>query len=199
MRALLLLALIAALGGCSAPAVPDQSYFRMPPVTTGAYTAEAPHSSLPIVVEPFRANGVYNDQSMLYALGDEGSIKAYHYQLWDEPPSILLQRRLIADLRARHAADLVTHRLPAALPALRIGGSIEQFERVRTDRGWSARVRLELRVERDAQSAPLLLRTYAAEVPADTDTVQSSVRAFARAIDQCHAAFWSDWTALPAP
>ena len=199
MRPLSVLALVVALSGCSAPAVPDQSYFRMPPVAIASATGQAPRSTLPIVVEPLRANGVYNDQSILYALNPEGSIKAYHYQLWDEAPSIVLQRRLIADLRARHAADLVTHRLPAALPALRISGSIEQFERVQTASGWVARVRMEMRVERDAQSVPLLLHTYAAEVAAESDSIQSSVRAFARAIDQCNAEFWSDLPGMTAP
>lgn len=204
MRFLLLAIALATLGACSAPAVPDQSYFRMPPVAaaTGDDTARQPATATPrhaqpLAVEPFRATGVYNDQSILYALSPEGSIKAYHYQLWDESPSVLLQRRLIATLRARNASALVTDRLPAVVPALRIGGNIEQFERVQTDSGWSARVRLELRVDHDPQAAPALLRTYAAEVRADTDTIQSSVRAFARAVDQCLDAFWADLAALP--
>ncbi|HQW82421.1 MAG: membrane integrity-associated transporter subunit PqiC [Rhodanobacteraceae bacterium] len=192
MRTLFVIALVVALSACSAPAVPDQSYFRMPPVAITALAEPSPRSPLPIVVEPFRANGVYNDQSILYALSPDGSIKVYHYQMWDEAPSILLQRRLIADLRARDAADLVSNRLPAAVPALRVSGNIEQFERVQTDSGWVARVRIELRVERNAQSVPLLLHTYAAEVAAENDSIQSSVRAFARAVDQCHAEFWSD-------
>lgn len=196
MRKPLVASLIALIAACSAPAVPDQAYYRMPPVA--AVAAASTRSALPIVVEPYRANGVYNDQAILYATRPDGGIKAYHYQLWDEAPSTLLQKRLIAELRARGAADLVAARLPAALPALRIGGQIEQFERVRGAEGWFVRVRMELHVERDAQSAPLLLQSYAAEVAADTDTIQSSVRAFARAIDQCHAAFWSDLQPLLA-
>ncbi|MBK7146741.1 MAG: membrane integrity-associated transporter subunit PqiC [Xanthomonadales bacterium] len=199
MRFPLLAFALALLGACAAPAVPDQSYFRMPAVAAAATMRTTPVSTLPIVVEPFRANGVYNDQSILYALKPEGSIKAYHYQLWDEAPSLLLQRRLVATLRARRSAELVTDRLPAALPAMRIGGSVEQFERVRGGSGWSARVRLELRVERDTQAAPLLLKTYAAEVAAKSDTIESSVRAFAQAIDACHAEFANDLTSLSAP
>jgi cholesterol transport system auxiliary component len=198
LAASLVASLVIGLAGCSAPAVPDQSYFRMPPVAI-ASPAAAPSSTLPIVIEPYRANGVYNDQAILYATSAEGSIKAYHYQLWDEAPSTLLQRRLIAELRMRGAAALVTNRLPAALPALRIGGQVEQFERVQSGQGWVVRVRLELHVERNVQSAPLLLKTYAAEVAADNDTIQSSVRAFARAVDQCHDAFWTDLQPLLTP
>lgn len=195
MRRCCALLVAATLTACSAPAVPDQAYFRMPPAADAV--ERMPAQPLPIVVEPLRAQGVYNDQSILYAEQPEGAIRAYHYQLWDEAPGTLLQRRLIAALRARHAADLVTDRLAAALPALRVGGSIEQFERVHGDSGWSARVRIELRVERDRQSPPLLLQTYSAEVAAANDSVQASVRAFADAVDACHAKFAADLAALP--
>lgn len=199
MRLPLLAIALAALSACSAPAVPDQSYFRMPPVSIAADASSDTPIALPIVVEPLRATGVYNDQSILYALAPDGSIKAYHYQLWDESPSVLLQRRLIATLRTRKASNLVADRLPAVVPALRIGGNIEQFERVQGPEGWSARVRLEMRVDADPQLPPQLLKTYAVEVPAESDTIQASVRAFARAVDQCLDAFWSDLAALPPP
>jgi len=194
---LLAIVSLIACAGCSAPAVPDVSYFRMPAYVLSGPAPDAPLQALPIVVDPLRASGVYNDQSILYALKPEGSIKAYHYQLWDEAPSVLVQRRLIDTLRARRAASMVTDRLPAALDALRIGGTIERFERTRTATGWIARVRIELRVERDAQSAPLLLNQYAADVTADSDTIEASVRAFARAIDLCLDAFWAEFSALP--
>ena len=56
---------------------------------------------------------------------------------------------------------------------------------------------MELRVERDAQAAPLLLSEYGADVPADSDTIESSVRAFARAIDVSLDAFWSELATVP--
>lgn len=196
MKPLVLASLFVLLAGCSAPEVPDQSYFRMPPVRAEAGPLK---SALPIVVEPYRANGVYNDQAILYSNDTDGRIKAYHYQLWEEAPSTLLQQRLIKELRARHAADLVANRLSAAMPALRIGGQIDQFERVSAASGWMARVKLELRVESGAQSAPILLRAYQAEVAAENDSIEASVRAFAAAIDQCHAAFWADLQPLLAP
>ena len=195
---ILKIAIVAALAACAATAVPDVAYFRMP-----TYALAEPASgvetkwTLPILVEPLRANGVYNDQSILYALKPEGSIKAYHYQLWDDAPGVMLQRRLIDMLRARHASKLATDRLPAVIDAIRISGTIERFERIQTPSGWMARVRMELRVERDAQAAPLLLSEYGADVPADSDTIESSVRAFARAIDVSLDAFWSELATVP--
>lgn len=181
------------LAGCAATPVPDMSFYRMPAVPDAEIDpTREPRFPMPMVVAAFRADGVYNDQAILYSLKPEGSIKAYHYQLWDEPPSLLLQRRLIERLRGDLAARLVTDRLPPAVDALRLSGRVQRFERVKVDQRWVARVRLELRVERNAQDAPLLLNDYGADVPADGDTIQATIRAFARALDQSFDAFSGD-------
>jgi cholesterol transport system auxiliary component len=184
------------LAGCASAPVPDVAYYRMPQVDRGA-VSDKKHFEIPVVVDSLIADGVYNDQAILYVARAEGSIKAYHYQLWDEPPGQLLQRRLIDTLRARNAARLVTDRLPPSIDSLRISGRIERFERVRSDSGWLARVRLELRAEHGAQREPLLLSEYGADVPAETETIQSTVRAFAEAIDQSFAAFWAELQQTP--
>jgi cholesterol transport system auxiliary component len=184
------------LAGCAGAPVPDVAYYRMPEVAASKLV-DAKHFGIPIVVDSLIADGVYNDQAILYALRSEGSIKAYHYQLWDEPPGQLLQRRLIDTLRARNAAKLITDRLPPSIDSLRISGRIERFERVKTEAGWLARVRLELRAEHGTQQEPLLLSEYGADVPTDADSIQATVRAFAAAIDQSYDAFWSELQQVP--
>lgn len=184
------------IAGCASTPVPDVAYYRMPQVASAA-PADHKHFQIPIVVDSLIADGVYNDQAILYVGSPEGSIKAYHYQLWDEPPGQLLQRRLIDTLRVRNASRLVTDRLPPSIDSLRISGRIERFERVRVGTGWMARVRLELRVEHGAQREPLLLSQYGADVPTETETIQSTVRAFADAIDQSYAAFWAELQQVP--
>ena len=189
---------VAALAGCASAPVPDLTYYRMPArVETAPITATAPRFALPIIVDALVADGVYNDLSMLYANQPEGSIRAYHYQLWENSPGLLLQRRLIQFLRARNAAALVTDRLPPSLDSRRIFGRVDSFERVHAATGWSARVRLELRVEQGARMPPLLVNDYAATVAADGDGMRASVRAFAAAIDQVFDAFWVDLGELP--
>jgi cholesterol transport system auxiliary component len=190
-RQFLTFVLAAMLGACSVAPVPDIAYYRMPGVGEGDIRSEK-FFAMPIVVDSMIADGVYNDQAILYATQPEGSIKAYHYQLWDEPPGQLLQRRLVDTLRARQASRLITDRLPPSIDSLRIAGRIERFERVRVGEQWLARVRIELRVERGSQFEPLLLSEYGADVPASSDSIQSTVRAFAAAIDQSYAAFWSE-------
>lgn len=183
--------LAAVLGACAAAPVPDIAYYRMPSVRDADALTEK-FFVMPIVVDSMIADGVYNDQAILYVTKPEGSIKAYHYQLWDEPPGQLLQRRLVDTLRARQASHLVSDRLPPSIDSLRISGRIERFERAKLGEQWLARVRIELRVERGTQFEPLLLSEYGADVPASSDSIQATVRAFAAAIDQSYAAFWAE-------
>lgn len=193
MRALLPALFCLLLAACASAPVPDMKFYRMPEVPEPVEDpTREPRFPLPMTVAAFRADGVYNDQAILYALNPEGSIKAYHYQLWDEPPSLLFQRRLIDQLRAGHVSNLVADRLPPGLDVLRVTGRVQRFERVRIDGDWVARVRFELRVERRIQDPPLLLGEYGADVAAESESIQATVRAFAQAMDQGFAAFSDD-------
>lgn len=193
---LIRLASILLFTGCAGKPVPDIAYYRMPSVANGS-VAEEKRFSIPIIVDSLIADGVYNEQAVLYVMKPGGSIKAYHYQLWDEPTGQLLQRRLIDTLRTKNASQLVTDRLPPSIDSLRISGRVERFERVKTEAGWVANIRLELRVERGAQNTPLIVSEYGAEVSAAGNTMQATVRAFANAIDQTFDALWTDLERLP--
>lgn len=188
--------LCALLGSCgTVPEVPEVRYYRLPPVPD-LPSAEAAAFQRPLVVEPLSADGVYNEQAILYSVKPAGSVRTYHYQLWSDPPGRLLQRRLIDTLRKARMAPLVTDRLPASEPALRLTGLINRFERVRVgeDR-WKIHVGMQFRLDRDYER-PLLLRDYRAEVDAEGTSIQATVRAFGKAIDECFASLRTDLTAL---
>jgi len=189
------LAVLLAAGCGSVPAVPEVRYYRLPP-SAELPNAETSAFQQALVVEPLTADGVYNDQAILYALKPDGSLKNYHYQLWSDPPSRLLQRRLITNLRSARMAPVVTDRFPASQPSLRLTGVIDRFDRVRIgeDR-WQVYVALQFRLDGN-DDQPLLQRSYRAEVPAEGTSIQATVRAFAVAIDKCFAELRSDLAAL---
>ncbi len=191
-RALLLAALLA-LGACaSAPGIPDTVYFRLPPRATTSPMAQPalPH---PIVVDTLLADGLHSDQAIIYSLDPNGArLKAYHYQLWVDPPVRMLQRRLIGALRDARITDIVADRLPNQVSALRIQGRIERFERVRTATGWRVAVALSLRADLRDGKPPLLLREYAQELPAAGNSVRDSVDAIGTALDRIYADFIRD-------
>lgn len=187
------LALIAAvaLAGCGAPTVPDFTYYRLP------RPAEMPPAPMPlfgdIVVDVFAADGLYGDQALIYA-SDPGAqeLHQYHYQLWTDPPTRVLQRRMIQQLRETKIAGEITDELPASHPAIRISGIILRFDRAPNEAGgFTATVALKLRAD-DTNGVPMLDDYYRAEKPAADATMRATVDAYGAALDQVFAAFFAD-------
>jgi cholesterol transport system auxiliary component len=192
LRSLLLLALLGLAACASSPGIPDTVYFRLPPREPAAALA-APVLEVPIVVSTLLADGLHSDQAIIYSLDPDGSrLKAYHYQLWVDPPVRLLQRRLIGALRDARITDIVSDRLPNQVQALRVEGRIERFERIRTATGWKVAVALSLRADLPGGKPPLVQREYATELPAAGESVRDSVDAIATAIDTLYAEFIRD-------
>jgi len=189
--AVIVLIATVALAGCSAPTVPDFTYYRLP--------RPAPLEAAPaplfgdVVVDVFAADGLYGDQALIYAT-DPGAqeLRQYHYQLWTDPPTRVLQRRMIEQLRKTSIAGEVTDELPASHPAVRISGIILRFDRAPNEAGgFTATVALKLRAD-DASGVPMLDDYYRAEKPAADATMRATVDAYGAALDQVYAAFYAD-------
>jgi len=195
LRLIASVALAGMLAACSPPTVPDVTYFRLPPAAKVSRLAN-PLSVLPLEVATFRAEGVYAEQSVIYATTpDAGALRAYHYQLWSDPPARGLQERLTNRLRDAGVAPLVTDRLPASVQALRVQGRILHYERVQQAQGVVVQVEFEMRVEQDS-GEPLLEQSYRAEVAATGDTMAATAQAFGAAVDQAFEKFQADLVAL---
>jgi len=187
------LVLVAALmlGACASEPVPELAYYSLPPAGAAAQRNAAVFK-VPITINAFLADGVYNEQGVLYLSLQNRNLRAYHYQLWQDPPTRMLQRRLTDTLRAQRMSDLVADRLPSSTEQISVLGLLRRFDRVQQDDGWHAVVQLELRVERGTAKTPLLVKNYQADVRAGDDTLQGSVSAFGSAVDQCYAEFARD-------
>jgi len=196
-RGLLPLLAALALAACASDPIPEVTYFRLPPPAS-LQVGAAPAMEEPIVVDTFIADGLHGEQAILYQSQPGSGIKAYHYQLWNDPPVRMLQRRLIRRLRDGGVSALVTDRLSTNLNAVRVSGVLESFERVRNGEGWDVSVAIEMRVDRGDAPLPQLLKSYNATVPAESATIQAAVRAFAIAVDQVFGEFALDLAAARA-
>ena len=177
---------MALLAGCGSVPVPDMTWYRLPdPVLPPTRAARV---EIPIDVATFTADGLYADHALIYALDAEGhALRTYHYQQWSDPPSRMLQRRLIRVLREIDAAPQVTDRLPASANALRVSAVIQRFERIEDAGRFRVEVALQMRVEYKGRL--LAEEQYAARVEAAGKDIQSSVAAYGTALDQINAAF----------
>jgi len=187
------LSLLLLLTGCaSAPGIPETRYFRLP-AAAEASRLTAPVLADPIVVDTFYADGVHADQALLYSLDPEGDqLRAYHYQLWADPPTRMLQRRLIRALDAAGVAPLVVDRLPPTGRQYRLQARIEGFERLQREDGWHVRAILAIRLDHSDATRPVLLRTYRDERRVEGTSMRDSVRALGAAVDGLFAQLVQD-------
>ena len=183
--------LLAACAG--APGMPETTYYRLPAPTGAVTPLEKPAVALPIVVEVLSADGLYSDQALIYALDAEADqLRAYHYQLWIDPPTRLLQRRLIETLRTTRVSRVVTDRLPTQMETLRVQGRIARLERVPTANGWDVVVALVLRAESSNGGRPWVIGEYQQRIGAEGTRMVDSVQAFGQALDRIGAEFLAD-------
>lgn len=186
------------LAACGSTPVPEVRYYTLP-AATGIEAAADPVLSLPIRVESFSADGLHSEQGILYATSPNGPVRTYHYQLWNDPPPSLLQKRLIARLRAANYSSVVAARLPGEVGAFNLSGDVQTFERVRgADGNWRVEIRLELRADVGDTELPVVLKTYSASVPTESESMQATARAFAAGIDDIFARFLADLAAQGA-
>jgi len=187
----LLLSAMLALAACNVPTVPDFTYYRLPhpqPLDV----ADAPLRDA-IVVDAFGADGLYADQALVYAVDADGQqLRQYHYQLWTDPPTRILQRRLIVLLRDAGLSHEVTDELPASHAAIRIHGVILRLDRVpKGDGRWSVAVLLKLRADAP-DGTPLVDALYRDEDNVASADIKASVDAYGVVIDRLFARFYAD-------
>jgi ABC-type uncharacterized transport system auxiliary subunit len=175
-----------ALGACSSPEpIPDFRYYRLaPPAPIAALPA--PLLDQPLVLEGFRADGVHGERPILYA-NDADSIKVnqYHYQLWNDPPPLMVQRRLQELLNAAKVSAYVTDRISGREPAYRLSGTIHRFERVLAE-GQPTEVvfGVRLRLQGSAMERPLIESDEVVRVPVTGPRVEDAAIALSAAVDQ---------------
>ncbi|MBX3700276.1 MAG: membrane integrity-associated transporter subunit PqiC [Dokdonella sp.] len=182
---------VVALGACSAPTVPDFTWYRLPrPQPPPALTQPWAGS---VVVEDFAADGLYADQALVYALdADAQQLRQYHYQMWADPPTRMLQRRLAVTLRGAGLARTVSDELPASRDAMRIRGNLLRMDRVPTSAGgWEVVVVLKLRAVAPGDRV-LVDDIYRDGEPAGGSELKASVDAYGAAIDRIYARFLAD-------
>jgi ABC-type uncharacterized transport system auxiliary subunit len=179
-----LLLCAALIGACSAPEpIPDFRYYRLAPATLPARGAAL--LDRPLVVEAFRADGVHGERPILYATdADSLKISQYHYQLWNDPPPTMIQRRLIDHLTALGASELVSDRLGMRIPAYRLRGTVYRFERVVVDSAPEAVVAMRLRLDKDGEDVPYLTLDRTVRVPIGGDRVEDAAIALSAGVDQ---------------
>ncbi|MBK9161053.1 MAG: membrane integrity-associated transporter subunit PqiC [Nitrosomonadales bacterium] len=184
---------ILALAGCqSAPPVPTDRYYRLEAVRGNAAPA-TPVLDETLYIAPLRADGPYAERAMLYAAEDQPrALQQYHYQHWSESPAILLQQHMRASLEAMVVAPHVTDIPSGSGIGFLLNARILRLEKIGTGSTARAVVSLRLALQKRKSSAPLLERSYSAEIMTGGDSQHAYVMACEAGLRNIYAEFLGD-------
>lgn len=173
----------AALAGCGEQGVPvptDRFHRLAVAGPESVYTSPRLHGILE--VERFDAAGVLQGRQIIFVEHDSPNVlHEYHYHLWVDPPTRLLQNVTADYLREANLADQVIVAGLRIEPNYTLAGEIRQLEHVV---GNSARVSVELefRLRKNETDSLVWAKTYKATRDVADDTVGSATRAMAEAV-----------------
>lgn len=191
MRAAPCLAGAALLLACVGGPAPRDHFYRIQAPAPAAL-AEPVFPGV-VEVERFRADALTGGTRIVQRqAADSNELEPYAYHQWADPPTILLQNRLVAFLRETHAAPLVVTPELRAQADFAVLGRIAQLEHQTGGGSPRAVVELELAVSRESDRAVLLQRVYREEQPAAGPSIAQGVDAASAAVSAIFTRFLAD-------
>lgn len=185
----LTLTLILALAACAGQAPPPDVFYRIEPAAAASRFAKPP---LPGVLEVQRltTDGVLAERAITFAAKDGGPLSHYNYDLWSEPPGLMLQDRLARFLAAAAAADRVLTPEFGVLADWSLRGKIRRFEHM----AGSARVavEIELGVVSARDGTLVLMEDYSVILDTTSGEIEAVAAAMERGVSQVFARFLAD-------
>ena len=186
--------LLLALAACAGPAAPPDVFWRIEP----AAAERLAKPLLPGVLEVQRltADGVLDERAITFAAREGGALSHYKYDLWSEPPGLMLQDRLSRYLTQAGTAERVLTPDLGVLADWTLRGKIRRLEFLADTS--KVVVEMELSVVSARNGTLLLLERYEAVRPAGSSGVEGMVTAMDKATSEIFARFLADLTKASA-
>ena len=180
------------LSACgSAPPVPEDRYYRLQAVFAGAAHKSALLAGT-IEVDRFVADGLTSERPVVYSkAGQPNEVKAYHYNFWIKPPTVMLRDELVSFLREAKVADVIV------TPAMRVQadyvltGKIKHLEQV-VGTPHRTMLEVELGLRRPTDGKLLFLKSYRQENVSGGPAVGAAVDSLNTALSIVYADFLQD-------
>lgn len=187
--AMLALTMLALVGACTQPEVPEDNFYRLR-VEPPKNAAPSPRFKGTIEIERFAADGLTAGRPIVYTESGQGHrLKEYHYHFWTEPPTVMLRDQLVMYLRAAGVAEAVVTPEMRVDPQYVLAGKIKRLEKVAGAKPMAV-LELELGLREAGGGGKLvLLESYHIETAAENDSVDAAVQALNKALAAAYARF----------
>jgi ABC-type uncharacterized transport system auxiliary subunit len=173
---MLAIVLVLALVSCRSGPGPRDSFYRIE-ASPQIVALPAPLLVGVLEVERFGGEAVMAALPLLYRKSaSSAELLRYGYQLWTDPPPLMLQRAIGAGMEASGLATRVVYPEQRVRPDFVLRGRIERLEHIREER--VALLALQLDLAADQGTRPLYSGRYVERVEASDASVHAVVLAF---------------------
>jgi len=192
MRYLVIILLFIILTGCgSAPPVPTDHFYRFKTPTQNDIGKQRLTDQV-IYINSFLAEGLYNERALLYTNDNlSQELQQYHYHFWITSPPDLLRDYLVSFLRAADTSPVIITGA-GITDGLQITGRVTEFEKLDSGDQSSVNVALELRLDKQGNELPLLLKEYRANEQVQGKSLTDVITSFNTAVLRIYSDFVSD-------
>ncbi|MGE5545851.1 MAG: ABC-type transport auxiliary lipoprotein family protein [Solirubrobacterales bacterium] len=188
-------AMLLALSACASPPAPKDTFHRLE-VAAPAARFQVPPLPGTLEVDRVESDGVLAERAIAYQEPGQG-VQRYRYDFWSEAPGLMMQDRLAGYLRAANAAERVV------TPDLRVPsdwmlrGKLRRFEQIAG--AGKVAVEMQLAVVSARDGTLVMLKTYAAEIAARSDTPRDAAEAIGRGVSDILDRFVADLARAEIP
>jgi cholesterol transport system auxiliary component len=185
--------LVAALAGCGGEGVPVPSD-RFHRITVGApaMVYKTPQLAGTLEVDRFNAISVLQDRAIVFIEHDTPNVlHQYDYQLWADPPTLMMQGATVDYLESANVADQVIKSGLRVVPSYTLTGDIKRLEHV-VGNSSSVVVELEFTLRDHENRSLVWIKRYTVEKAVDNDSVATATRAMGEAVEEILASLSAD-------
>ena len=166
------------LAACAAPPAPRDTFYRLEAALPSQHFDRPPLPGV-LEVERVETEGVLSERAMAYQSAP-GALQRYGYELWADPPGMMLQDAVARALRHAGVATTVVTPDLRVVPRWILRAKLLRFEQV--PEAGRAAVTLRVAVLGADDSRLLLQRDYAAEEPTDGTAPPATAAALGHAV-----------------
>ena len=186
----LIFASIGFLTACgSAPPVPEDQYYRLQAIYASEPLTTKPLAGT-IEVDRFVADGLTSERAIVYSdIQKPNQVRAYHYDFWIKPPTVMLRDELVSFLRKSKISDAVVTPEMRVNAEYALTGKIKHLEQVKMESGYRTILEVELGLRHPNTGKLLFLDTYRLENDASGSSVGAAVKSLNTALSIIYSEF----------
>jgi cholesterol transport system auxiliary component len=186
----LIFATIGLLTACgSAPPVPEDQYYRLQAIYASEPLTTKPLAGT-IEVDRFVADGLTSERAIVYSdIQKPNQVRAYHYDFWIKPPTVMLRDELVSFLRKSKISDAVVTPEMRVNAEYALTGKIKHLEQVKMESGYRTILEVELGLRHPNTGKLLFLDTYRLENDASGSSVGAAVKSLNTALSIIYSEF----------